>query len=211
MKIALILLLMITSMVTSQEKEDIIDKVAKETCEYLSSDEVKGLSGEPLAMKMGIKIFQLYGQYTKELNEAGVVFDSSNAEESGRKLGEKVGLNMVKFCPEVLMALADSQGLLDETDNTEMIDKSTFLEDKSINGVIKKMEGDDIVTLVVKDESGKTQKFLWLENFSGSDKLIEAKKVNKLKVMVYYKSIEVYSPKLKEYVVKKQITRIDYL
>jgi hypothetical protein len=153
----------------------------------------------------------LYGQYTKELNEAGVVFDSSNAEESGRKLGEKVGLNMVKFCPEVLMALADSQGLLDETDNTEMIDKSTFLEDKSINGVIKKMEGDDIVTLVVKDESGKTQKFLWLENFSGSYKLIESKIVNKLKVMVYYKSIEVYSPKLKEYVVKKQITRIDYL
>lgn len=204
LRITIVFFLMITLTISSQEKESIIDKVAKETCQYLSSDEVKGLSGEPLAMKMGIKIFQLYGQYTEELNEAGVVFDSSNAEESGRKLGEKIGINMVQFCPEVLMALAGDDEFIDAANQDDKVE--TYIE-----GVVRKLEGDYISTLVIKDNSGKTQKFLWLENFTGSDKLIEAKKLNRLKVKVFYKNLEIYSPKLKEYVVKKQITRIDYL
>jgi hypothetical protein len=185
LKIALIFLLMMSSIVSSQEKENILDVIAKKTCEYLSSDEIKDLSGEPLAMRMGVKIIQLYDQYKKELNEIGIVFDSDNAEESGRKLGEKVGMNMIKFCPDVLMALVDRESVTDDEVDKEMIGKASFLEDNYVKGKIKKMEGDDIITLVVKDNSGKTQKFLWLENFTGSDKLIETKKVNKLEVMVY--------------------------
>jgi len=210
LKIALVFLLMISSVVSSQEKEDIVDKVAKETCEYLSSDEVKGLSGEVLAMKMGVKIFALYGVYKEELNAAGIVFDLNNAQESGRKLGERIGMNMIKFCPDVLIALAEDDAFDDDTeDNFDDIEEKLGVN--YFEGEIKKIEGEDILTLVIKDTSGKTQKFIWLENFKGSDRLIEQNKVKKLKVKVFYTDIEVYSPKLKEYVVRKQITQIDYL
>ena len=210
LKIAMAFFLLISLSVSSQEKENIIDKVAKETCEYLSSEDVKGLSGEALTMKMGIKIFALYGKYTKELNAAGVVFDINNPEESGSKLGERIGMNMIKFCPDVLMALAENEGFYEDDENDDTKKEET-LELKYFEGDVKKIEGDEILTLVIKDTSGKTQKFIWLENFKGSDKLIETEKVKQLKVKVFYKDLEVYSPKLKEYVVRKQITKIDYL
>jgi hypothetical protein len=199
-----VLFLLFTLNSFAQEKEDVLDIVAKKTCEYLNSEEVKDLKGDELAMKMGLKMFALYGEYKKELNKAGVTFDPNDAAESGRKLGERIGMVMVKFCPDALMALAGGdKGLVD-------IDEEPKEEFKSIEGTIKSVDGDDIVTLAIKDVYGKTQKFIWLSNFKGSDRLIEATKVKGIYVKVFYKDIEVYSPKLKEYVTRKQITQIEY-
>jgi hypothetical protein len=204
-KVVIGIFLLCTFHLFSQEKEDVLDLVAKKTCEYLNSDEVKDLKGDELAMKMGLKMFALYGQYKEELNKVGVTFDSSNASESGRKLGERIGMVMIKFCPDALMALAGEDKQLVNTND----EKSE--EFKSVTGTIKSIQGDDILTLVIKDASGKTQKFIWLSNFKGSDKLIETKRTRGLQVKVFYKDIEVYSPQLKEYIIRKQITQIDYL
>ena len=157
LKIAIVICLLITLSVSSQEKENILDVVSKETCEYLSSDEVKDLSAEALTVKMGIKIFALYGKYTKELNEIGIVFDIDNAEESGSQLGEKIGMNMIRFCPEVLMALAETEGFLDD-DEDDVIKKEESLESKYFEGSVRKIEGEDILSLVIKDTSGKNAK-----------------------------------------------------
>ena len=52
---------------------------------------------------------------------------------------------------------------------------------------------------------------VWLNNFEGSDKLINSKKIKNLKVKLSYINVELYSPKLKEYIVRKQISKIEYL
>ena len=199
-----ILFLLATSIVSSQEGMSALDKVAKETCEYLNKDEIKALSVSERTMKLGLFIITIYGKYKDGLEKEGIIFDIGQGEDGGRAFGEKVGMNMIKFCPEALMALAGKNVKEVEVDET-------VLEGNYIEGKIISIKGEDILVLTVKDTSGKTQKFLWLENFKGSDKLIEARKVKKIKVKVSYKNIEVYSPKLKEYIIRKQITEIEYL
>lgn len=207
-KIVVLLLTIFSLNVVAQEKEDILDKVAKEVCEYLSSDEVKDVKGDQLAMKMGVKIFALYGEYKKEFNEAGITIDVSNPAESGEKLGEQIGMTMIKFCPDTLIALAGDEELMDNA-NVKKQDNPKD-EFRSVNGKIKSIKGDEILTVSLKDDSGKTQKFIWLSNFKGSDRLMDAKAVKNAKVTIYYKNIEMYSPQLKDYVLRKQITQIEY-
>tara|TARA_R110002073_G_scaffold15953_2_gene62076 strand:- start:5609 stop:6229 length:621 start_codon:yes stop_codon:yes gene_type:complete len=204
-KIATLLFLVLTSIAYSQDKTSALDKVAKETCEYLNKDEVKSLNNSEKTMKLGVFIITIYGKYKDELEKEGVFFDISKGEKGGRDFGEKVGMNMVKFCPDALMALAGKDDF-NEVEVDEMVEVGKFVE-----GKILSIKGEEVNTLTIKDVSGKTQKFLWLENFKGSDKLIETRKVKNIKVKVSYKNIEVYSPKLKEYIVRKQVTEIEYL
>ncbi len=191
------------------KKQEILDRVAKETCDYLSSEEVKGLKGDALAMKMGVKIFALYGKYKKEFNEAGIIFDMNNPAESGEKLGEQIGMNMIKFCPDALIALANDDAFM-EDETVQKIDNPVD-ESRSFEGSIKSISGKEILTLSIKDTSGKTQKFVWISNFKGSDRLMDTAKAKNTKVKVYFENIEMYSPELQDYVVRKQITQIDYL
>ena len=110
---------------------------------------------------------------------------------------------MVKFCPEALMMLADK-------DDDEDVVKPKEIE-FSVPGKLKTISGEELSIVSLKDENGKTQKFVWLNNFEGSDRLINSKKIKNLKVNLSYKNVELFSPKLKEYIVRKQITKIEYL
>lgn len=207
-KFVVLLFALFSLNIFAQEKENILDKVAKEICEFLSSDEVSDLKGEKLAMKMGLKMFELYGQYKNEFNAAGIIFDVNNPEESGEKLGEQIGMNMIKFCPDTLIALASDEELMQ--DETEKNQANLVDEPQSLHGKIKSIEGDEILIVSLKDESGKTQKFVWLSNFNGSDRLMNTEKVMNAEVTIYYKNIEMYSPQLKDYIIRKQITQIEY-
>lgn len=210
LKIAVIAFTFCSLVVYSQDKkQEILDRVAKETCEYLGSEEVKGLKGDALAMKMGVKIFALYGKYKKEFNEAGITFDMNNPAESGEKLGEQIGMNMIKFCPDTLIALANDDAFT-EDETVQKIDNPVD-ESRSFEGNFKSISGKEILTLSIIDTSGKTQKFVWISNFKGSDRLMDTAKATNTKVKVYFENIEMYSPELQDYVVRKQITQIDYL
>ncbi|MFY0629272.1 MAG: hypothetical protein JXR05_02755 [Flavobacteriaceae bacterium] len=206
MKIKLFTIVLCFLSLSMSSQETILDKVSKETCEYLGSDEIKNLKNSEKTLKLGVFIIGLYTKYKTELKKEGITFDAANGRDSGRELGEKIGMNMVNFCPEVLIALAAQDD--DKFEEKEELTKEKF---EVITGKIVSVKGNEYSTLVVKDDNGKTQKFLWLSNFKGSDKLIETKKPKNLKVKVSYINLEVYSPKLKEYVVRKQIVEIEYL
>jgi len=201
-KVVFILLLLVSIITSAQEEMSALDKVAKETCEYFEKNqkEISKLDNQEKLTKLGLKMFALYDKYKEELNKEGIEFDLSKGDESGRAFGEKVGLSMAQFCPDILVALSR------EVNKREEKNEEDFVE-----GVITSVKGDEINTVMVKDISGKSQKFLWLSNFKGSDRLIENRRIKRQKVKVYYINIEVYSPKLQEYVIRKQITRIDYL
>ncbi|MFD0993047.1 hypothetical protein [Tenacibaculum geojense] len=179
-------------------QETTLEKVGKETCEYFTknSKELSKLSPDEKTAKLGLQMLFLYNKYEKELNAEGIQVDFGD-ERSAEKLGEKIGMEMAKYCPNVLITLFGD--MADEEEDVEFM----------IEGTIKSIEVDELSTLVVKDSQGKTQKFVWLDNFEGSDDLIE--KYNKVKgteVQVYYKNLEVFSPKLKEYIVRKKISKL---
>ena len=183
-------------------QDSAMDKMAMEICEYFTKNEqeFKNMSTDDLTAKLGVQMVQSYLKYQDDLAKEGIKFDLTKGRAEGEKMGAKVGVSMIKFCPDVLMAIAGDEDYEDET--TE-----SYLE-----GTLKKVTGDDLYVVEVKDTDGKTQKFVWLTNFEGSDKLIElGKEVKGVKVGITYTNLEYFSPKLKEYIVRKKITGLEFL
>ena len=183
-------------------QDSAMDKMAMEICEYFTKNEqeFKNMSTDDLTAKLGVQMVQSYLKYQDDLAKEGIKFDLTKGRAEGEKMGAKVGVSMIKFCPDVLMAIAGDEDYEEEA--TE-----SYLE-----GTLKKVTGDDLYVVEVKDTDGKTQKFVWLTNFEGSDKLIElGKEVKGVKVGITYTNLEYFSPKLKEYIVRKKITRLEFL
>lgn len=199
-KIFTLVIFLVALNITAQE-ESVLDLVARETCEYLQSEEIQVLSNNDKTMKLGVFIITKYSEYEDRFIAEGLEFDLSNGgENAGRQFGEKVGISMIKYCPEVLMALGTD-------DNSNEYEEDEYV----LEGKITSIEGNEFSTIVVKDLYGKVQKFLWIENFLGSEKLINNPSVEGIKVEITYKNFECYSPQLKEYVIRKKIIAINYL
>lgn len=189
----------------SQEKESILDKAAKETCEYLTKEKFEGLSKAQVNMKLGLFMFKVYNKYVKEFNNEGITFDLSKGEDEARKFGEKLGVSMIKFCPEGLIAISKIDDKKEDKVEEEV--EPTYF----VTGELVKISGKDYSVVYLKNKNDETLKFVWLSNFTGSNKLIYTKKVKGLKVKLQYRNLEWYAPKLKEYITKKEIIGIEYL
>jgi len=196
--ITTIILLLLSISMFSQES--IMDKVALATCEYLHKDEIKSLPSDKMTVKLGLFMLSYYSDNEKEFEKAGITVDW-NSEKSGEEFGQKIGIKMAGVCPETLMLLAGEVST-DDVDNFE-----SFV----VEGELKSITGQEFSYVNMKDSSGKSQKFLWLSNFIGSDNLIDNDEVKGIKVSVTYKNTECYSPKLKEYIIVKEIIEIEYL
>ncbi len=186
-----------------EESVSILDKIARETCDYMNNEEVSKLSGNELSTKLGLFIVNLYADYQDELKAEGFEIDFADDGNGAEEFGEKVGITMIKYCPEVLMALADHEAFNED----EVIEVEEFYAE----GKLIKLQGDEFSNIIMEDTEGRVQKFLWFTNFAGSDKLIYSDSVEGINVGITYKNTECYSPKLKEYIIRKEILEIIYL
>ncbi|MCL7752946.1 hypothetical protein [Polaribacter sp. Z022] len=196
----LILIFFLGSFNVFTQGKTTIDKIGKETCKYFQKNkkELESLSKNERIAKLGIKMLSLYDKYKVDLKAEGIEVDISD-DTSTEAFGQKVGISMANHCLDLLLLLSE-----DFPDNEEEVNFNVV-------GELKSISGDELSYVSLKDENGKTQKFVWLNNFEGSDKLINSKKNKNLKVKLSYINVELYSPKLKEYIVRKQISKIEYL
>lgn len=201
MKQKLIITLLFLCSIPLFSQESFMDKIALETCEFLQTEEMLEVSADKRSEKLGLFIINLYNQYEDELLTEGFEINFIDGSNSGREFGEEVGMHMAKFCPEVLIALAN--------DTEDEIVEEIY----ETSGKLIEVTGNEFSTLVLKDADGKTQKFLWLQNFKGSDELIEVleNSKNKPELMVTYRNIECYSPQLKEYIIRKEILEVNFI
>lgn len=197
-KIIIIIVFIFGIYSSAQTKDELISIMANETCECINK-EGDNLSKQEIQTKLGVCMLKGYNKRKEKYIAVGIKFDSY---ESGRKLGEQVGYKMAKICPEVF------QSFVDEAVNTKSSNVTKSVT--SISGNIESITGDDFSFVYLKDENGKTHKFLWLRNFEGSAKLMENSKL-KSKVIIHYKNIECYIPKMNDYYSLKEITKIEFL
>ena len=185
-------------------QETTLDLIAKNTCEYLQSEEVTSLSGNDKTTKLGLFIINQYNIHKDALISEGIELDFTD-ENGARAFGERVGMNMVKFCAAELIALAGN-----DEDDDELVDES---ETQLFVGEIMAIKGSEFSFIQVKAPNGISQKFLWLGNFIGSERLISQTwdTIIGMKVKVTYKNTECFSPKLVEYIIRKEIVQIEYL
>ena len=184
-----------------QSQESAIDKIAQKTCEYIDTEEMANLNQSQKTAKLGVFILSQYSDFKDELEKEGIVVDYSDTN-STREFGEKVGFAMVDVCPKSLMSLANMEEL-----------KENYNEGshESFIGNIESIKGDDFSFVQVKNSEGIVQNFLWLSNFKGSERLISDNSVIGTEVKIKYKNTECFSPKLKEYINRKEIVEIEYL
>lgn len=202
----LLLVIILFNVLNVIAQDSAMDKVTKETCEYFNNNlqDIKSSSKTERLSKLGLKILEIYQKNKKALNAEGIVVDLGDQNSIG-KFGEMVGMRMALECPDAIMVLME-----DFSDEDIMSDEPETQD--AFEGSIKKISGEELLVIEVKDTQGKTQKVVWLTNFEGSDELLDLdKKALKKKVKVYYSNMEFFSPKLKEYVIRKKITKLEFL
>lgn len=173
--------------------QDVLDVVAKEVCSCASGkkDALKGASAEKLQMELGLCIMSSFSTHENDLSaKYGSVMETDGAME---KLGRDVGIKMAGVCPDVLLSLAEV-GMGDDETATVAEEEYSTLE-----GQIAEIKSEQFLSVVIKDNSGRTHTMLLLTFFEGSDILTENKLKKNDKVSVDYWEQEFYDVKAKDF------------
>jgi len=192
--------IIITSLIvlvnTISYSQDIFDKVAQESCECIAKkkSEKKSTDKKNTSVEFGVCVINSYSNHASEFT--GEKFDL-NDTEAMRKLGEKVALKMLTYCPDSVMELADD-------DEKEVADKNL-----TITGEITEIKTEQFVSIVLKDEKSRLHTFILLDYFDTAGIFTDNKLNKKDKVSISYIESELYDPKMKEFRYFKIITGLE--
>lgn len=197
MKNIFLLLFSISSVFAFSQSSDAYKKLAEYTCTCLES---KDLNAQNLENQLGLCLMNAIRDNPKLIKGANL--GNTGAME---KLGEKVGVQMAFICPEVFMLMIEEEN--------KNIKKE--LNESKINsiayGEIEGFENNELSFLLLKEIEGETRKYLWLRAFEGDTELLKmGNNAIGLKVTIEYNEIEIYNPKLGEYLKRKEIKAISF-
>ena len=120
-----------------------------------------------------------------------------------REFGIGIGKILVANCPKFMdlsVKLAEQQKPLNGTSTQIKITTGSFL----------RIEKGDIAKIIIKDDQGNENTFVWLTNFKNSEQFMGAATVEKgKKLKISWTEIEIYIPKAEGYYILKQITEIE--
>lgn len=180
--------------------QDVVDTMAQEVCKCLEEKKLLTINDiQQLTTEAGVCIVESYSEHQEEVSaQLGI---SEFNDETGRTLGQKIGLKMMKYCPDYLMKM----GMVAK-ENTAKTTPATYV----LNGKIDAIEQGEFISYKLKDQDGKIHKLLWYQHFKGSDDYIESpKKLVGKKVNVTVKDVECYIPKAKGYYSIKEIVELN--
>jgi len=183
---------------TVSYSQDVMDKVAKETCECIAKFKLENKNIDPkdMSTQFGVCILSSYTAHSSELPNGKLDFSD---EEAMKNLGESVALKMLAFCPEAIMELGKTA---DDTDTGNV-------ESLTVTGEITEIKTEQFVSIVVKDDKARVHTFLMLEYFDTAALFTDKKLNKKDKVTVSYVEAELYDPKVKEFRYFKIITGLE--
>lgn len=165
--------------------QDVLDQIARGTCDCLLEVDRKEHKGEALQMQLGLCMMKSAAPYEKELRKQYKVDFSRLDAGAGEKLGEMVGMRLVGVCPEFLQIVADMESAPAAT-TVEVVTTT-------VTGVVTGLRDRQFSTILVKDVSGRTVELLRLEHFQNADLLAGASATG-VKGTFSYTVRELYDP-----------------
>ncbi|MCJ8289817.1 MAG: hypothetical protein HRT58_09155 [Crocinitomicaceae bacterium] len=178
------------NVVAQTEKQ--ITKVTNSTCECLQDKGIESGDMNKLQMELGICMLAAMGENNISID----VNDPSEIES----FGEKIGIQLAYSCPKFLEII----GEMVEEDPDMLNDIMDARDEPSMEistGIVSEVKSDDFVTLKIKNISGKKETFFWMQHFEGSSLLEnDGRAILQKNVYIEYETIEVYSPKLEDYI-----------
>lgn len=182
--------------------QDYMDEITRKTCECIENIE-EGTESEQFKMKIGLCMLQAAEPHQKKLKkDHGINWDKIDTQ--GEKLGRIIGMKMAATCPDALLALA---GKDDDEEESRKIDESFK---NTFEGEVSSIDGEVFKVFSVTHENGNVSKFYWFtmaaSNFTITNNyqlLLEEK------VVITYRTEEMFDARIGEYRPFNIITRID--
>jgi hypothetical protein len=197
MRITLIGILLVASFAArSQESEDVSDVMAKETCEcFQKKTNGKFDDVDKATEELGVCLVNSYFAHEEAASKVFKI-DEWN-EEAGEIIGQKVGVKMLKYCPDLIVALgAADSGEEEEESSDEIV----------LEGKVQALEEAEFVTIKLKGNDNNLYRLMWITYFDGSEDFeSNPKKLIGKNVTVTVVEINCYFAKDKKYSSVKQI------
>ncbi|UOX32879.1 hypothetical protein LXD69_12630 [Flavobacterium sediminilitoris] len=173
----IIVLLLITQSIFAQKlsKEELIKKISDQTCQC---SQEKNINKDNLDITLGLCIIESINKFEKDV-EKHFGKDILGNEEKMTEIAESVGMQLAFNCPSFLKLINEME--------EENIGSDDFQDDLSISGKIIATKSEQFLTFTLKEDSGKTNSFLILENFENLFLLKDAvvKPTDNVKVLYY--------------------------
>jgi hypothetical protein len=184
-KILIVFLIISTGIATSQKY---MDEIVLKVCECLSAMP-EDMDPEKYNFELGICMINAAIPYKKQLLKDHKI-DMNKMDLYGAELGKLIGVKMASVCPQALMKLVE------KTNENKSDNKS----DLTIQGQVTAISDDKFVEFTIRDESGKTSKYLWLTVIeSTADLSAEYKSLINQFVQLSIISQEIFDPRIGEY------------
>ncbi|RZJ72797.1 hypothetical protein [Flavobacterium sp.] len=167
--------------------QDVYQKTATETCNCVNDLKKSGAT-QITDTQLGICMIKAYTNHKSEFpkDKQFSLDDQSGGFET---LGAEIGLKMMDFCPDVLMALVE------EDDSSGAAAATTH----SLTGKVLEVKTEQFVTISVKDDNGRAHTMILLNYFASATMFTEGKVKKGDKITVTYSEVELYDPKMKEF------------
>ena len=181
--------------------QDVLDVIAKETCECLTAKKNKtpDLSAEDFKTGVGVCMIKSYSDHLSEFKESEKVSFTDN--EGMTKLGENVAIKMLQFCPNIILELGkDANNEESQTDEKA---------DPTLSGEVVDIKWEQFVTLQLKDENGRNYNLILLDSFDKATLITNNEIKKKDKLRVSYTEIELFDAKAKEFRYFKILTNLE--
>ena len=201
------------SFAQDRKKDEVVQKVTKNTCECVSKGEIKK---DNVKIGLGICLIEAMNAHKSELLKA---YKSEKINKDLiEKVGEDVGEEMMDVCPEVLELIMSDEKFVQEiiSDYSKKESKSSINltdvelveEDTNITGVFSETKIESYLYITVKEDSGRINNFVLLNNFDNSFLITDNVLLQNDKVKVYYYITELYDFKLNKFLTFKIITNL---
>lgn len=200
MKKLWIVFLFVACTFQAQKKEDVYKKLAQLTCDCASKKDVNSLT----ELDLGLCIFSSLDQISDKEKKA-IDYNPDQKTDISDEMAEKVGIEMLITCPDVISAIA-KRSSLDEAE--EEVEETDIVSTK---GTYVSQTANEFITIELLNEANQKENFIWLFPFSGDTLLIKNKIDKGDKLEVFYREQQFYDAKTRAYVVYKEIVEIRML
>lgn len=201
------------SFAQDKKKEELVQKVTKNTCECVSKGEIKK---DKVKIGLGICLIEAMNAHKTELLKVYKT-DKLN-KDLIEKVGEDVGEEMMDVCPEILELIMSDEKFVQEiisdyskkesNISNKISVEEVIEEDLNITGVFTETKIESYLYIIVKEDSGRINNFILLNNFDNSFLITDKVLLKNDKVKVHYYITELYDFKLNKFLTFKIITNL---
>jgi hypothetical protein len=156
--------------VIAQNREEAMQKLAAETCSLMKASglDLDDVDMMDFQMKMGESFNKAYSLETEYYNANGITMSLDNPRDN-LDLGIDLGEELVANCPYFKEVTAAAQANMAAKQNPSLAQQLKF-----IIGKVVEVEKGMFPTLVVENEQGERQEFLWISKVGNTGLLKKA-------------------------------------